>query len=137
MIIIATIFGCLLYVLEGRPRLRRHSHQRLLGDRHHHHGGLRRRDAGDYRWQGGIRGGHAGGLYHHCGPYRDHYRRIEHGQRVRKMRDMLEARNCTNCSAVEKDVHAHYSPVTAAPACRARDMRPSPKYQTKKAYYKL
>ncbi|MCB1696456.1 MAG: ion transporter [Pseudomonadales bacterium] len=29
-------------------------------------------------------------------------------QRVRKMRDMLEARNCTNCSAVEKDVHAHY-----------------------------
>jgi voltage-gated potassium channel len=29
-------------------------------------------------------------------------------QRIRKMRDTLQARNCTNCSAVEKDAHAHY-----------------------------
>jgi voltage-gated potassium channel len=29
-------------------------------------------------------------------------------QRIRKMRDTLEARNCTNCAAVEKDSHAHY-----------------------------
>jgi voltage-gated potassium channel len=29
-------------------------------------------------------------------------------ERIRKMRSMLEARNCTNCAAVERDVHAHY-----------------------------
>ena len=29
-------------------------------------------------------------------------------QRIRKMREMLEARNCTTCSAVEHDPHAHY-----------------------------
>ncbi len=29
-------------------------------------------------------------------------------QRIRKMRTMLESRNCTNCASVEHDVHAHY-----------------------------
>lgn len=29
-------------------------------------------------------------------------------ERIRKMREMLGARNCTNCAAVEHDVHAHY-----------------------------
>lgn len=29
-------------------------------------------------------------------------------QRIRKMREVAQARNCSNCSAVEKDVAAHY-----------------------------
>lgn len=29
-------------------------------------------------------------------------------QRMKKMRDVLQSRNCTNCAAVEPDVHAHY-----------------------------
>lgn len=29
-------------------------------------------------------------------------------QRIRKMRELLESRNCTTCSAVEHDPHAHY-----------------------------
>jgi voltage-gated potassium channel len=29
-------------------------------------------------------------------------------QRVKKMREMLGSRNCTNCAAVEHDAHAHY-----------------------------
>lgn len=29
-------------------------------------------------------------------------------QRIRKQREMLESRNCTNCAAVEHDPHAHY-----------------------------
>jgi voltage-gated potassium channel len=29
-------------------------------------------------------------------------------QRIRKMRAVLESRNCTNCAAVEPDAHAHY-----------------------------
>ncbi|MEM1154549.1 MAG: ion transporter [Pseudomonadota bacterium] len=35
-------------------------------------------------------------------------------ERIRKMRETLSARNCTNCSAVEKDPTAHYCRVCGA-----------------------
>jgi voltage-gated potassium channel len=109
VIILATIFGCLLYVLEGPA----HGFIDIPTSVYWAIVTITTVGYGDVTplTTGGRAVAAAGMLVGYAiiaVPTGIITAELTGAERIRKMRSILESRNCTNCAAVEHEVNAHY-----------------------------